>query len=102
MDAFDQRLDRQRVNVSAKSSLGKALAYIARHRDGLRVFLAGGRVELDTNAVEKRIRPLALTWKNALFAGPGPRRRGLGSDRVAERDGEDERRRAPRLPQGDA
>ena len=33
------------------------------------MFLEDGRVELDTNAVENRIRPLALTRKNALFAG---------------------------------
>ena len=54
---------------SAKSALGKALAYIDRHWDGLQVFLDDGRVEMDTNAVENRIRPLALTRKNALFAG---------------------------------
>jgi transposase len=35
----------------------------------LQVFLSDGRVEMDTNAVENRIRPLALTRKNALFAG---------------------------------
>jgi transposase len=28
-----------------------------------------GRVEIDTNAVENKIRPLALNRKNALFAG---------------------------------
>lgn len=46
-----------------------ALAYIARHWDGLMVFLEDGRVEMDSNAVENRIRPQALTRKNALFAG---------------------------------
>ncbi len=30
---------------------------------------AGGRVELDTNAVERAIRPVALGRKNHLFAG---------------------------------
>jgi hypothetical protein len=33
------------------------------------VFLEDGRVELDSNVVERAIRPLALTRKNALFAG---------------------------------
>ena len=33
------------------------------------MFLEDGRVELDTDAVENRIRPLVLTRKNALFAG---------------------------------
>ena len=33
------------------------------------VFLDDGRVEMDTNVVERAIRPNALTRKNALFAG---------------------------------
>ena len=32
-------------------------------------FLGDGRIELDTNAVERTIRPIALNCKNALFAG---------------------------------
>ena len=37
--------------------------------DGLLVFLYDGRVEMDSNFVENRIRPVKLTAKNALFAG---------------------------------
>ena len=33
------------------------------------VFLDDGRVEMDTNVVEKAIRPHTLTRRNALFAG---------------------------------
>ena len=33
------------------------------------LFLADGCVEIDSNTVERSIRPLALTRKNALFAG---------------------------------
>jgi transposase len=33
------------------------------------VFLDDGRVEMDTNVVERAIRPNTLTRKNALFAG---------------------------------
>ena len=33
------------------------------------VFLHDGRVEMDSNFVENRIRPVKLTAKNALFAG---------------------------------
>ena len=33
------------------------------------LFLDDGRVEIDNNVVERAIRPLALTRKNALFAG---------------------------------
>jgi hypothetical protein len=39
------------------------------------LFLEDGRIELDTNVLERAIRPIALTRKNALFAG---------SDRGAE------------------
>jgi hypothetical protein len=33
------------------------------------LFLEDGRLELDTNTVERAIRPIALGRKNALFAG---------------------------------
>ena len=38
-------------------------------RDGLLRFLDDGRIELDTNSVERAARPVALGRKNALFAG---------------------------------
>lgn len=37
--------------------------------EGLCRFLADGRIEIDTNVVERSIRPIALSRKNALFAG---------------------------------
>ena len=33
------------------------------------MFLDDGRVEIDSNVVERTIRPIALNRKNALFAG---------------------------------
>ena len=39
------------------------------HWDGLTRFLDDGRIELDTNIVERGIRPIVLNRKNALFAG---------------------------------
>jgi hypothetical protein len=36
---------------------------------GLSLFLDDGRVEIDNNVVERSIRPLASTRKNALLAG---------------------------------
>ena len=38
------------------------------HREGLVRFLDDGRIELDTNTVERAIRPICLSRKNALFA----------------------------------
>lgn len=69
VEAFGLWLKESRSRVSAKSRLGEKLGYIARHWVGLQVFLADGRVEIDSNAVENAIRPLALNRKNALFAG---------------------------------
>ena len=69
VEAFGVWLREQRARLSAKSRLGEKLAYIARHWDGLKVFLDDGRVEMDSNSVENLIRPVALNRKNALFAG---------------------------------
>lgn len=55
--------------VPAASDLAKAMRYAIRHWAGLVVFLDDGRVEMDTNVVERAIRPHTLTRKNALFAG---------------------------------
>lgn len=66
---LDDWLAHHRDRVSAKSPLGEALAYIAKYRDGLGRFLTDGRVEIDSNTVERTIRPIALNRKNALFAG---------------------------------
>ena len=63
MNALGVWLDEQR------SRLGEKLTYIANHWDGLLVFLYDGRVEMDSNFVENRIRPVKLTAKNALLAG---------------------------------
>ncbi|MCW1432521.1 IS66 family transposase, partial [Novosphingobium sp. JCM 18896] len=55
--------------VSAKSKLADAIRYALSRWNGLSRFLDDGRVDLDTNTVERSIRPLALNRKNALFAG---------------------------------
>ena len=55
--------------VSRKSKLAQAIRYGLSHWDGLTCFLDDGRIEIDSNTVERSIRPLALTRKNALFAG---------------------------------
>jgi len=55
--------------ILKKSSLSEAINYTMKLREGLRVFLKDGRVEIDNNPVENTIRPLALLRKNALFAG---------------------------------
>ncbi|WP_424928841.1 IS66 family transposase [Amaricoccus tamworthensis] len=69
LEAFGTWLTANRARVSAKSPLGEALKYIAKYWDGLCLFLTDGRIEMDSNPVERTIRPIALNRKNALFAG---------------------------------
>ncbi len=66
---FEEWLRKHRTRTSGKSPLGEALKYIAKYWDGLCLFLTDGRIEMDNNAVERTIRPIALNRKNALFAG---------------------------------
>lgn len=47
----------------------EAIRYAFNHWDGLEQFLRDGRIEMDTNTVERAIRPVILSRKNALFAG---------------------------------
>ena len=66
---FKTWLVHARCQVSTKSPTGEALKYIAKYWDGLILFITDGRIEMDSNAVERTIRPIALQRKNALFAG---------------------------------
>ncbi len=67
--AFEAWMTAHRARVSAKAPSGEALKYIAKYWDGLCLFLSDGRIEMDSNTVERTIRPIALNRKNALFAG---------------------------------
>jgi hypothetical protein len=62
-------LQAQQGRLSAVSDLARAIRYALRHWPGLIVFLDDGRVEMDSNLVERVIRPVDLNRKNALFAG---------------------------------
>ena len=61
-------LSAQLARLPGGSPTAKAIRYALNHRDGLVRFLDDGRIELDTNTVERAIRPLCLSRKNALFA----------------------------------
>jgi transposase len=69
VEALHAWLQVHQGRVSAASDLAKAIRYALRHWPGLTVFLEDGRIEMDTNVVERAIRPVALNRKNALFAG---------------------------------
>jgi transposase len=69
VEALHAWLTTQLGRVSGRSTLAAALRYALRHWQGLVLFLEDGRIELDTNVIERAIRPIALGRKNALFAG---------------------------------
>jgi transposase len=55
--------------LASGSTIAQALRYGLNHWDGLVRFLDDGRIEIDSNTVERSMRPIALNRKNALFAG---------------------------------
>ena len=69
IDARKSWLEGELGRVSAKSTLAEAIRYALRHWNGLGLFLDDGRVEIDSNTVERTIRPIKLGAKNHLFAG---------------------------------
>ena len=75
IEALRPWLEAQQSRLPGRSRLAEAIRYALKLWDGLVRVLDDGRIELDTTPVERAIRPIALTRKNALFAG---------SDRGAE------------------
>ena len=61
-------LSAQLARLPGGSPTAQAIRYALNHRDGLVRFLEDGRIELDNNTVERAIRPICLSRKNALFA----------------------------------
>lgn len=55
--------------VSGKSKTAEAIRYALTRREALGRFLTDGRIEIDSNIVERAIRPQTITRKNSLFAG---------------------------------
>jgi len=69
IDALKIFFEHQLTRLAGGSDTARIIRYGLRHWDGLTRFLDDGRIELDTNIVERSMRPQALTRKNALFAG---------------------------------
>ena len=69
VEALEPWLHAKLLLVSQKSKLAEAIRYALSRWAGLSRFLDDGRIEIDSNVVERAIRPIALNRKNALFAG---------------------------------
>ena len=96
--ALAAQLPRNPTKDWPKSSrLAKDIRYALAHWSGLTRFLEDGRLELDTNPVENQIRKIALTRKNALFAGHEVGAEKLGDARQPHHQLQDGRHRSAQL-----
>jgi transposase len=69
VERLHQWLNHQLPRLAGRSKLAEAMRYALSRWDGLTRFLDDGHIDLDTNPVERAIRPAALGRKNHLFAG---------------------------------
>jgi transposase len=69
LDDLEPWLREKLVLISQKTKLAEAIRYALSRWAGLTRFIGDGRIEIDSNVVERSIRPIALNRKNALFAG---------------------------------
>src|SRR6202020_1081511 len=63
METLRKRLTAMVGQLFSQSKLAEAINYALNHWDGLTLFLRDGRVEVDSNTVERSMRP------NSLFSG---------------------------------
>ena len=69
IDDLESWLRAKLALISQKTKLAEAIRYALSRWGGLTRFLDDGRIDIDSNVVERTIRPIALNRKNALFAG---------------------------------
>ena len=68
-DAFKEWVETQHKNILTKGAIGRAQLYAVKQLSRIEPFFEDGRIHLDNNDIENKIRPLALGKKNYLFAG---------------------------------
>ena len=69
VEALHTWFQEQLPRLSGASPLAAAMRYALRHWSGLVLFFDDGRLEMDTNVVERGMKGVAVARKNALFAG---------------------------------
>jgi transposase len=67
--SLGQWMKQQYMQVTPKSTIGKALGYSIERWEKLSLYTDHGMLNIDNNPVENSIRPVALGRKNYLFAG---------------------------------
>jgi transposase len=66
---LEQWLQMQLIQISGKSTLAGAIRYALNRMKRLTPYLENGFLELDNNAAERAMRPIALGRKNYMFVG---------------------------------
>jgi transposase len=69
VEALKTWLEKTLRQLPGSATLAQTVRYGLNRWDGLTRFLADGRIEIDSNTVERAMRPVALTRENALFVG---------------------------------
>ncbi len=67
LDEFNAWIDKIYPTVLPISTLGNAVNYCIKYRNGLMRYLEDGRLEIDNNLTEQQIKPLVIARKNFLF-----------------------------------
>ncbi|MFC4260039.1 IS66 family transposase, partial [Marinobacter lacisalsi] len=68
LDKLKAWLDKSLNQVPPKTTIGKALQYLANQWPKLTTFMSDGRIPLDNNPAENAIRPFVIGRKNWLFS----------------------------------
>ena len=68
-DRLQDLLQDLTARMLPQHDIQKALKYAINQRDAMALYLTDGRLRIDNNLIEGRIRPVAIGRKNYLFAG---------------------------------
>jgi hypothetical protein len=68
VEALFTWFEAQLTRLPGSAPTAEKIRYALNHRAGLERFLDDGRLDMDNNVVERAIRPICLSRKNALFA----------------------------------
>jgi hypothetical protein len=96
VDAFEAWLRAKLALISQKIKLAEAIRYALSRWQGLTRFIDDGRIELDNNTVERSIRGIKLSRKNARLPDPTAVSN-TGRRRLPSRVRQAQRRRSARL-----
>jgi transposase len=69
LEAMKVWLEAKLLIVSGKATIADAIRYALSRWEGFTRYIDDGRIEIDSNSVERAMRPIALGRKNHLFAG---------------------------------